>query len=1062
MKTPIEKNDFQTLYDDIEESVDHSGGSEENNETAQTWVPWFRNKLKCRVKFDTKTAKASNRPDLQIWASKKDQDSSAYAPLWLEAKPFDSLKANAKRKAAINEAFEKVKEDLQSRSRPPALIVSDLERVYYWSPDRIIQILQERQTKPSDTTSPTGTLLLSDNSDREILSFLTFLRASLEDTSGTPTDINLDAFVADLLAVTRVFQKDVLPKVYAHVSETKRTEGIFDAWRAHGGSTTIALVRKDDVNSDLGDEETFAELCFHTLVVRLFAVKWCLDHGYLDDTKLKESWERLESSPKEAQLDKVLRPKGQTEIEMLLAKVFGPTDMYMWINGTISDEIRSALFRTFQKQRMITADTDILGEFYQRYLGVYSKRSQFELGQFYTPHNLVRAMWKLTADALSERGLSLDDDTTIVVDPAAGTGTFMTQGLRYSITGNWGDSRRKMRGPGLAKYVRKFSGLELNPFSKGVADINYLTEVLAHCSHLKSADIPIPSIFETNSYEINPVEPERNFEDDADVKQWIERWNLSSRAKKTTKYRIVIGNPPWRNPSPVNDNPSLKRIVDTEIVPWAHEYQEQRLSSIRGCNHGIREDYIFFMGVANKLVQSDGLICYVTSESWLDSPTYTLVRKYLLDNYNIKRIIRIGPYFKGVAQPASVVVMERDDSLGREQKISFLDWSDINNSDYSYDWINKNLARIVSGTVRKSEWKTIVARDENCVLLPSTFDSRGLDQHLIPLDKLFETIIQGAQPGFTPLFVDKNKTEVIRKARLLFSGNEGNHQRLAKELGPSTRGGAKKAKELIRRAYRQIKTCRASFENAAIREIYAHFAEEDESEIAKVGYCYFDSRIWHRSRVKVRVAPGVKTLWDSPLKLVFRDFSDTGKKKKIITAFVDDSKRIADNHCINGGSQIVTFDDDLHCIKKPFRSSIDLNAQQWCYYVYALFNSEYAEDWAKENTKQRIKVPVSPLFVNQMREIARLGQKHRAVIEKAKENTLSELEKKRLDQFRDGVSHQIQEMSSQAAMGAVRQASHLEDQHKAVLVKIAKAKAKAKSKKKVAVKRQRNAKKSNG
>jgi len=542
-------------------------------------------------------------------------------------------------------------------------------------------------------------------------------------------------------------------------------------------------------------------------------------------------------------------------------------------------------------------------------------------------------------------------------------------------------------------------------------EINYLTEVLAHSSQFKSSEIPIPSIFETNSYEVSADKPQNDFDDDEDVKQWVDRWDLSSKAKRTTKYRIVIGNPPWRNPSPVNNNPHLKQVVDTELVPWAHEYEGMKLSSIRGCNHGIREDYIFFMGVANKLVQSDGLICYVTSESWLDSPTYTLVRRYLLDNYNIKRIVRIGPYFKNVAQPASVVIMERDGSCGRNQKIKFLDWSDLGNKEYTSSWINRNLSRVVNGTVRRSEWKDIVARGDQCVLLPSNYDSKGLDDYLIALDGLFsEKILQGAQPGYTPLFLDKNRSDVIRKARLLFSGGEENLKQLAKELAPGTRGGVKKARELITRAYTKIQENKATFSEIAVREVYAHFKGDDDHDVAKVGFCYFDSRIWLFPRVEPRVAPEEATVWDRPFKLVFRDFSDTGKKKKTITAFVDESRRIADNHCINGGSQIISFDDELRCINPTARKGIDLNAREWCFYIYALFNSDYATLWAKENTKQRMKIPVSPLFIDQMREISRLGIVHKDLIEKAKGGKLSEFEERQISDYRRDVSAQISEM----------------------------------------------------
>ena len=418
------------------------------------------------------------------------------------------------------------------------------------------------------------------------------------------------------------------------------------------------------------------------------------------------------------------------------------------------------------------------------------------------------------------------------------------------------------------------------------------------------------------------------------------------------------------------------------------------------------------MGVANNLVQSDGLICYVTSESWLDSPTYTLVRKYFLDNYNIKKIIRLGPYFKGIAQPASVIIMEKDSSKGRSQKIQFLDWSDISNSNYSYTWINNNLKRITEGSIKKSEWKNVVANGDHCILLPSSYNYNGLEKYLMTLDELFPSrIIQGAQPGFSPLFMDKDKAEVVRKVRMLFSGTDANLKKLSKELSKGVRGGENKSFELVKQAYEKIVSNKAGFDLVAIREVYAHFKEEDDEDVAKIGYCYFDSRIWHRPRVENRVSPKHVTIWDSELKLIFRDFSDNGKKKKTIEAFIDEGKRIVDNHCINGGSQVVFFNDDFELTVGDFDKDISLSAREWCFYLYAIFNSTYSLNWSKENTKQRLKVPVSAIFVEQMRQISKLGVDNQLLIEQSKLKTLSELEIKRLETYQLSIMEQIGHMS---------------------------------------------------
>src|SRR5690606_20994003 len=101
--------------------------------------------------------------------------------------------------------------------------------------------------------------------------------------------------------------------------------------------------------------------------------------------------------------------------------------------------------------------------------------------------------------------------------------------------------------------------------------------------------------------------------------------------------KVVIGNPPWRNQSKALKDPELKEIIQKDLIPFAHEYNGEKLSAKRGCTSGVREEYIFFYGVANRLIDDNSMVCYITNESWLMALTYRLVRRYFVDNYRIKK-----------------------------------------------------------------------------------------------------------------------------------------------------------------------------------------------------------------------------------------------------------------------------------------------------------------------------------------------------------------------------------------------------------------------------------------
>jgi hypothetical protein len=535
--------------------------------------------------------------------------------------------------------------------------------------------------------------------------------------------LDLDSLVSSLLRVSSEFRREHLRAAVTQVGRNRLVRKLFNEWIEAGGELAVSMVTPLASKKNVGAEEAFVELCFHSVMVRAFAVKWMLDHGYLNETRCAKFWGLISEQCPAATIRQALCPDEGAAAERLLGDVFRSTNVYMWILDCAPAALWAGIKNAFNRYSLVAERTDILGEFYQRYMRLYAKEAQLLLGQFYTPHTLTRAMWRLAGEVLRKRGVSLADESCLVIDPAVGTGTFLTQGLRLLLDGSWGSTKRQYSGRELSKIAARFTGFEINPLSRGVAVVNCLTELLAHSSDgCKSFKTRI-RVFETNAYDVPDKRQEDWVEDGEltgadgkDFTAWRQEVLAASQAKKRSQYRIVVANPPWRNPSPACKNKRLKSILKDDVMPWAWEYAGESLSSIKGCIHGVREDYAFFMGLAVRLLQARGLMVFVTNESWLAAPTYTLLRKYLLDHFRVHAVVRIGPYFHGVKERAAILIAESGpvDGIGRDQEIRYLDWSDLTRNDWSATWIDERLHELISGEVGRNEWTRVVAMGKDC------------------------------------------------------------------------------------------------------------------------------------------------------------------------------------------------------------------------------------------------------------------------------------------------------------------------------------------------------------
>jgi hypothetical protein len=445
-----------------------------------------------------------------------------------------------------------------------------------------------------------------------------------------------------------------------------------------------------------------------TSFIRGMKNKRYLSNGILQD-KMNESEESLVQYLKD--IYEFSKPDLR-HFSFLLRK-----DIYSWVLDWIDKPNLISFIRLFNDISFKKLTQDILGDIYEHYLEQDkmedSKSFRRLLGQYYTPKPIVRLMWFLVRDVLKEttkRDLYVKDKPYLdILDPAYGSGTFLYE---YILQVNQSETNNKPikdgKVYGFIKERNKDSkiedhlfGFEINPLSKSIADVNLFFGLIQAYGINNIGAFPVQhlNIYRTNSFELGVnnaddiAAPLFSFIAD-DLKYSLEEKKEIADAK-TKQYDIIIANPPY---GPIT--PSEYMIND--LIPFAYPENNfdqnsneinfnQKSNNVKGNipshekNRGKLKDlYAFFFGVADKLIKDNGIICFITSNTYFSAPSYIWLRKYFLKNYTIHYLVNFNKRSeKGNSMFApeagigtSIIVMSKIKPK-LEHKIKILDLSEI-------------------------------------------------------------------------------------------------------------------------------------------------------------------------------------------------------------------------------------------------------------------------------------------------------------------------------------------------------------------------------------------------
>ena len=265
-----------------------------------------------------------------------------------------------------------------------------------------------------------------------------------------------------------------------------------------------------------------------------------------------------------------------------------------------------------------------LKKIYQDFYNSYHKGVADRLGIIYTPNEMVKFIVQSTNSILKKHfNKELKDKHVHILDPATGTGTFITELIEYIY--NQSDKETLQY-----KYMNEIHANEISvlPYYVANLSIEYTYEKLTENNK------HFPNLVLMDSLQNSGI---------LKGQQSFEGFTFSENQERVKKQnakdiQIILGNPPYNqhqkrfdDNNPNKKYPELKNRI-TETYGYIKSKKEKLL----------QDKYIYFLRWATDRIQDQGIISFVVNRSFLDADSGKGVRHCLEKEFDHIYILDLG------------------------------------------------------------------------------------------------------------------------------------------------------------------------------------------------------------------------------------------------------------------------------------------------------------------------------------------------------------------------------------------------------------------------------------
>lgn len=556
----------------------------------------------------------------------------------------------------------------------------------------------------------------------------------------------------------------------------QNTEKYIEIWKLYN-------TFKTEILHDLTLHD-FADLYAQTLVYGLFVARY--------HDKTQENFSRAEARdlvPKSNPLlrrffDHIAWEWYEKRLEYIvdeLCEVFSHADVHALMHGMYQKETHDPVIH-----------------FYEDFLWEYDSELRMQRWVFYTPAPVVKFIVRAIDDVLKthfwlpkwladsskipfkklvkqdKKGKDVYENTEVhkvqVLDPATGTGTFLNEIVHHIF------ESMKWQEWMWANYVNKdllprLHGFELMMASYTIAHLKlWLTLAETGVENVEKR----LQIYLTNSLEEARTDRETQMNIFGLGEAITLEWAYADEVKRDKPVMIVVWNPPY-NWESKNKGKWIMKLMDSyKKEPNSTKKLKEKNSKF------VNNDYVKFIRFAQYLVDKnkEGIIAFITSNSYLDSITFRWMRYNLMSAFNEIYILDLNWYSErpkfseqnwndknvfDIKEWVSIIfaIKKSEKKIHELANLYFseLIWS----RDYKYNFLSGNNINSIS-------WKKLTNTSPSYLFIPQ-WEESDIYKSFFDLSEFFKVNSVWILTHRDKYSIDENKEVLASRIKEIFNSN---------------------------------------------------------------------------------------------------------------------------------------------------------------------------------------------------------------------------------------------------------------------------------------------------
>ena len=315
--------------------------------------------------------------------------------------------------------------------------------------------------------------------------------------------------------------------------------------------------------------------------------------------------------------------KSLTSLVDELCEIFRASDVHKLVHD---------LYRNTNLFGELEEGVDPIVHFYEDFLREYDPKEKVERGVFYTPLPVVRFIVRSVneilknsfgaTDGLADTEQKGDQPRVQILDPAVGTGTFLSEVIR-TVHESFAGQEARWKSYVESGLIPRLFGFELMMAPYTIAHLK-LSLLLAESGASIQSRL---NVFLTNSLEPAPDIDGTLFSLIGLNKGLADEAIHAGDVKKNKRLMAVIGNPPYSGES---FNKEYKGHDVYKFEPGTKIKLKEKNSK------WINDDYVKFIRFAEVMVEKtdEGIVGMITAHGWIENPTFRGMRRHLLQTFD--------------------------------------------------------------------------------------------------------------------------------------------------------------------------------------------------------------------------------------------------------------------------------------------------------------------------------------------------------------------------------------------------------------------------------------------